>query len=191
MALSIKNIPTGPGDSFNISAGYANGASRYVLGGVTGNTFAMYGGSGLPGVYQSLALASSSDGVFANGTGIEKTNAWGVRGAFNHNWNPNWVTSVFGAYTAVSYTTAGKNLICATAVGFTCNPDFAISQVGTVTGWTPVKGLTFSAEVIYTWLVQKYGGTIALPLIATKPAAVYEFKDQGTWTASIRAQRVF
>ncbi len=203
--LSLKNLPTGAGDSINFNVSYANGASRYVLGGVSPNSFAMYGGTGVPGAYQSIAFASSADGVFGNGTGIEKSTLWGVRGAFNHNWDPYWSTSLFGAYTSVSWGDAGKNLICtglgATAIGVAsglaglapavCNPDFSIAQLGAVTRWTPVKGLTFSGEVMYTWLDQKNEGLAVLPGVGTKPTAVYEFKDQGTLTVGFRAQRNF
>ena len=31
LALSIKNIPTGPGDTINIQGVYTNGASRYNI----------------------------------------------------------------------------------------------------------------------------------------------------------------
>ncbi|MCP2885504.1 porin, partial [Salmonella enterica] len=63
-ALSLKNLPTGPGDSINITATYANGATRYVLGGVSPNSFAMYDNGSVPGTYQSLAFAHAADGVF-------------------------------------------------------------------------------------------------------------------------------
>ncbi len=197
--LSLKNLPTGAGDSINFNVSYANGASRYVLGGVSPNSFAMYGGTSVPGVYQSIAFGGSADGVFGNGTGIEKSTLWGLRGAFNHNWDPYWSTSLFGAYTSVSWGDAGKNLICTgtgagaiVPVGATvCNPDFTIAQLGMVTRWTPVKGLTFSGEVMYTWLDQKNEGLIAVAPGGTKPPAVYEFKDQGTLTVGFRAQRNF
>jgi hypothetical protein len=72
-----------------------------------------------------------------------------------------------------------------------CNPDFNVAQIGVITRWTPVKGLTFSADVIYTHLDQKYAGVVAVPAIAAvaKPTAVYELKDQNTVSMLIRAQR--
>lgn len=204
-ALSLKNLPTGPGDSVNITATYANGASRYVIGGVSPNSFAMFGGSGI--AYQSVAFAAASDGVFsgtnaANGSSIELTSAWGVRGAFNHNWSPTWSTSVFGAYTSIDYNGTASNMICSgltggqAIAGFTCNPDFRIAQVGTVTRWTPVKGLTFSGEVMWTNLDQSHAGVIGLAPGGTKPGTVdnrvdYELKDQNTWSGLLRAQRTF
>ncbi|UYO52466.1 porin [Rhodopseudomonas palustris] len=201
-ALSLKNLPTGAGDSFNISGTYANGASRYVIGGTTGNTtngqvlLAMYGNNALSPAFQSVAFAGSSDGVFSAGNGIELTTAYGIRGAFNHNWNPNWSTSVFGAYSKVDYNGTASNWICNAVAGAfinggTCNPDFAIAQVGTVTRWTPVKNLTFSGEVIYTHLDQNNSGFVNLPATSTKPANLYQFKDQDTWTGAVRVQRTF
>ena len=41
---------------------------------------------------------------------------------------------------------------------YTCNPNFNVSQLGVVTRWTPVKNLTFSAEVMWFHLDQKFAG---------------------------------
>jgi hypothetical protein len=199
--LSLKNLPTGPGDTINFDATYSNGASTYVIGGTTSAAggFSIMSSSSLPGAYQSVGFGSAIDGVFANGTGIEKTTAWGVRGAFNHNWDPHWSSSVFGAYSRFEYSGAGAQLYCAgfgavvagQGTSYGCNPDFALAQIGTVTRWTPVKGLTFSAEAMYTWLDQNFTGTAVLGPTGARPRAVYEFKDQGTWTFGVRAQRNF
>jgi hypothetical protein len=194
LALSIKNIPTGPGDTFNITAGYANGASRYIIGGVTGNSFSMYGGTGLAGAYQSVAAGASGDGVFTNGGSIQKSTEWGVRGAFTHNWNAYWNSSLFGSYSKVSWGSTAQAIICApilAAINGTCNPNFDIAQVGGITRWTPVKNLTLSGELLYTWLEQSNSGSILVSPGATKPAALYEFKNQGTLTGNVRIQRTF
>ena len=51
-----------------------------------------------------------------------------------------------------------------------------------ITRWTPVKNLTFSADLAYVMLDQKFAGgtTFAAPAAVgvAKPAAIYEFKDQ-------------
>lgn len=196
LGLSIKNLPTGPGDSINASVGYAYGASRYMYGSDAPGAFSMYGGTSLPGSYQSLASGGLADGVFggtssANGTSIQRSTAWGLRAGYNHNWNEKWSSSLFGSYSQMLWGAGGKALICTTAVGYACNPDFSLSQVGTVTRWTPVKGFTLSGEVMYTYLDQKNSGVVTLPTIATKPAAQYEWKDQGTLSVNVRAQRNF
>jgi hypothetical protein len=74
---------------------------------------------------------------------------------------------------------------------YSCNPDFNIAQIGVVTRWTPVKNLTFSAEVMWTALDQKFSGAATMTPTAPKPAATYEFKDQNTVTFNVRAQRNF
>jgi hypothetical protein len=197
LALSIKNIPTGAGDTINMDVSYANGASRYVIGGVSPNSFSMYGSTGLA-AYQSIGFGTSADGIIGPTGNIEKTTAWGFRGAYTHNWDPNWNTSLFGSYSALSYNTNGKVTFCAGLLATAgvplanCNPDFRIAELGLVTRWTPVKNLTFSAEVLWMALDQNMSGlTAAVAPGATKPTAVYELKDQNTVSFNIRAQRVF
>jgi hypothetical protein len=74
-----------------------------------------------------------------------------------------------------------------------CNPDFNFGVIGINTVWTPVKGLAFTADLSYSFLDQKYSGTIASPGVAAaaKPAAIYELKDQNSLTLLLRANRVF
>jgi hypothetical protein len=199
--LSLKNLPTGAGDTINLDATYADGATRYVVGGTSPNNFSMFDSTNVAGAYQSIAVGSAVDGVFAPGGEISTVTAWGVRGAFNHNWTPNWVTSLFGSYTAVDFGSTGGALYTAalrSAVGgarsdFTGNPNFNIAQIGTRTAWTPVKNLTFSGEVMWTRLDQNYTGTTgAVNFGGTKPTGqIYQFKDQDTWTGTLRAQRSF
>ena len=166
--LSLKNLPTGAGDSINVSVGYADGASRYIIGGVSPDSYAI-------GNNAVLATGFSSDGVYAPGFGIQKTETYGVRGAFNHNWDPYWSSSLFGAWSAVRYNNTVKTALAA-------NPDWDISQLGLVTRWTPVKGLTFSGEVMYSYLTQNRVGLVNATAVAG---------DRGTWTFGVRAQRNF
>ncbi len=35
---------------------------------------------------------------------------------------------------------------------YSCDPGFSVSQIGLTTRWTPVKNLTFSSEVMYSYL---------------------------------------
>jgi len=179
-ALSLKNLPTGAGDSINFDVTYADGASRYVIGGVSPDTWSFAGDRN-----GSLATVYSSDGVFGAGS-IEKTKVWGVRGAFNHNWDPYWSSSLFGSYTQVRYSDAARAILANTAMCgaamTTCNPGGNISQIGTVLRWTPVKNLTFSGEVMYSYIETLQRGAYANGAVA---------KDNGTWTFGVRAQRNF
>ncbi|MGL3210661.1 porin [Bradyrhizobium sp. BR 1433] len=201
LALSIKNIPTGPGDTINLTGVYTSGASRYNFQDYMSTSYAMYGGTGLAGAYQSIGLGGLSDAVFVAGSGQELTTTYGFRGGYTHNWDPRWATSIYGAWAAVRYNNTAKGYICGAflatlalssgAAG--CDPDFNYSVVGLTTGWTPVKNLTFSADLAYSMLDQKYAGgsTVTLPVQSgiAKPGAVYKLKDQNSLTLLLRAQR--
>lgn len=204
--LQLKQLPTGPGDKISLDFTYSDGAPKYVIGGVTGNTFDKFSGdTNFVGSYQSFAAANLYDGVYTNGSGIEKTKVWGFRGGYVHNWTPNWETSVFGSYTKVDYNTNASVAICnvrtaaAGAVnqvnGYSCNPDFSIWQIGTRTAWTPVQNLTFSGEFMYTMIDQNNTGsvvaTIANGIGGFKPAGVYDYKDQGIYSGSLRVRRTW
>ncbi|CCE08881.1 conserved exported hypothetical protein [Bradyrhizobium sp. STM 3843] len=203
LALSIKNIPTGAGDTINVQGVYTNGATRYNDQSLAPTSMFLYGGTSNPLAYQSIAFAGPSDAVYSSaggGTGLELTTSYGMRGAYTHNWNPYWNTAIYGSWAAVRYSNTAKGLICAspgvTGLGIAlanCNPDFNISSLGLITRWTPVKNLTFSGEVTWTNIDQKFSGLAAAPAIAStlKPAAFYELKDQNTVSLLLRAQRNF
>ncbi|SFO27640.1 Porin subfamily protein [Bradyrhizobium sp. Ghvi] len=204
-SLSIKNIPTGAGDSLNLNAVYTDGDSRENFQVLFPQTFYIFSGTGVAGAYQSVGFAGISDGVFGTNGSIETTKTWGVRGGYTHNWNPYWASAIYGGYAGLSYSSNAKALICAnfTAAGFgataTCNPDFNFGVVGVNTVWTPVKNLSFTADLSWSRLDQKYSGTITVPGTPgangfntnAKPAAVYELKDQNSLTLMLRANRVF
>src|SRR2546430_2693231 len=122
-ALQIKNIPTGAGDDIKIDASYAKGDTKNVIAtSGTSPSFAMFGSSGI--AYQSIGFGATTDGVYLPGAtgGIKLTEAYGVRGAFNHNWDPYWSSSLFGSYSAVRYNgavgdlTTAKGAYCATYI---------------------------------------------------------------------------
>jgi hypothetical protein len=204
-ALNIKNIPTGPGDDIKIDASYAKGDTKNVIATSGASpSFAMFGSSGR--AYESVGFGATTDAVYlpvANGGDgrLHLTDSWGVRGAFNHNWDPYWSSSLFGSASWVKYDGTAKTAYCAAygapaitgvkSTDYSCNPDFAVFQIGGITRWTPVKNLTFSAEVMYTRLDQNFTGTATLAAAAPKPTTVYEFKDQGTVSLELRAQRNF
>jgi hypothetical protein len=200
-ALQIKNIPTGAGDDIKLDASWSKGDVKNVIStsGATPN-FAMFNGSNRG--YNGIGFGVSADGIFLPGLvpDIHLTTAYGVRGAFNHNWDPYWSSSLFGAAAAVRYDGTAKAAYClvyavsnpgAKSADYSCNPDYNVFMVGAVTRWTPVKNLTFSAEVLYFRLDQKFTGTSVLAVAAPKPTTVYEYKDQDTVSFNVRAQRNF
>jgi hypothetical protein len=210
-ALQVKNLPTGAGDDIKIDASYAVGDTKNVIStSAASPSFAMFG-QGAAATFGSLAFGATTDAVYlpvaAGGTGdLKLTTSYGVRGAFNHNWDPYWSTSLFGGVGWVKYGGAAGNLTtaqgqyCATyfkAIGVanmatsTCNPNYSISELGVVTRWTPVKNLTFSAEAMWTHLNTGFTGTATLTPTPPMPTAVYQFKNQDTVSFNVRAQRNF
>jgi hypothetical protein len=201
-ALNIKNIPTGAGDDIKIDASYAKGDTKNVIStSAASPVFAMFGNSNR--AYQSIGFGATTDAVFlptifgGDGT-LHLTTAYGVRGAFNHNWDPYWSSSLFGSYSSVRYDSVASATMCAiysagkvVSADYSCNPNFNVAQLGVVTRWTPVKNLTFSAEVMWFHLDQMMTGTAILAAAAPKPTTTYEFKDQDTVSFNVRAQRNF
>jgi len=209
-ALQIKNIPWGVGDDIKLDASFSKGMTKQVIATDSGSpSFAMFGGSGIG--YQSIGFGATTDAVYLpaifGGTGdLKLTTAYGIRGAYNHNWDPYWSSSLFGSWSAVRYggnafdiTTAKGQYCFAYSVSnpglksadFSCNPNYDVSQLGFITRWTPVKNLTFSAEVMWFHLNQNFTGTSVLTAAAPKPIATYEFKDQDTVSLNVRVQRNF
>jgi hypothetical protein len=214
--LQLKNLPTGAGDILNLDATYAKGDTKAVIStSAASPNFAMFNhiGSAQP----TVGFGYVSDGLFSNGfqnaassTGgvIHLTEAYGFRGGFIHNWDAYWQSSVFGSYSAVRYDGVAKVAYCnsvsanpltgwgnrtGSGGSSVCNPDFNVFQIGFRTGWTPVKNLTFSGEVFYTGLDQKWSGTTAAfwSAPAPLPQQSYTFHDQGTLSFNVRAQRNF
>ena len=208
LALSIKNIPTGPGDTINIQGVYTNGATRYNIQdlGAQAGANTIYGGSKLAGAYQSVGFGFAPDTVFGPGGAQQLVQTYGMRGAYTHNWDAFFNTSLYGAFAAVRYNGDSQALICgvggvggsfraafAGGAGVTnCDPNYNISQLGLITRWTPVKNLTFSGDLTYTHLDQRFAGTVTSASAAIgKPVATYELKNQDTLTLLLRAQRNF
>jgi hypothetical protein len=208
-ALSVKADSIAPGDVFNISAVYTDGATRYNIQNLAGAFGAaqIYGGSNV--AYQSVGFGVAPDTLFAVGTQQQLVQTWGMRGGYTHNWDPYWNSSIYGAYAAVRYNDNSKSFICggvvngiafagsfrgianAAAGGITtCNPDYNVAQIGFVTRWTPVKNLTFSADFTYEHLDQKMAGFVtAANASVFKPAVAYELRDQDTAQLLLRVQR--
>jgi Porin subfamily len=204
-ALQIKNIPTGPGDDFKIEGSVAQGASKYTIGtsGALGGSFYMIHNAN-NGVGGTEAIGAISDGVFggAGKTGMQLTDSWGVRSAYNHNWDPYWSSSLFAGAVGLHYNNTAKGLWCSTYSLIsptgnggitTCDPGFTMWEVGTTTRWTPVKNLTFSTEVMYTQLDTNMRGTVVGTQTSAFPTSngAYTFKNMGTVEVEFRAQRNF
>ena len=208
------NLPWAKGDEFWVQGTWARGAAEYLGFNPfvhTGGQWAQYnGGPGAAG--STVGLAWAMDGIYGNvgnpAAGLALTEGWSVLAAVQHYWTPNFRTSVFGQYTRLNFGnsatvgTAGFNfcngLAGAPAAGqvgpsalTTCNPDFAIMQVGVRNTWSPVANLDIGVEVLYTRLDQNMVGTWNLGASGNRPAGAYVAADQDTVTGLLRVQRNF
>jgi hypothetical protein len=206
VALQIKNLPTGPGDDIKFDASWSKGDTKNVIG-TTGAspTFLMLGGvSGQFGPSGSIGFGPTTDGVWlptaAGGDGaIHLTTAYGLRGAFNHNWDPYWSTSFWGGAGWVRYDATAQAEYCAAygaavagqGVTYTCNPNYGVGMMGVVTRWTPVKNLTFSGEVGWVHLQQGFTGSATFTPGAPQPTQVWTYHNQDTAYLNVRVQRNF
>ena len=195
--FEIKNLPTGDGDSLKGDFTYANGATRYVFGGtsqINGAGFALFNGN-------NVALGNYMDAVFASpvgagaGTDLQLTTDFGARLFYEHYWNPAWRSSLWGSYSRHENTAAGNALMVAkynATYGGTLTGDanFAIYAVGSRTAWSPVKNLTFSAEIQYAWMETGLSGTINASAFTNKTGTAV-LGSQGTVVGQVQALRSF
>jgi hypothetical protein len=124
----LKNVLGMQGDTFGAQAIWTNGANTYATnaaGGIAGFS------GGANGLGNSIAFGHVLDGVYTSGSAgtacsnvatpnpgvncgsdIEKTTVWTVGGFYEHKWNPQWKTSLYGGYVRVEYSDTAANYIC-------------------------------------------------------------------------------
>ena len=206
VALQIKNLPTGPGDDIKFDATWAKGDTKNVISTSAGSPSPVMLG-GVPGQFGpagSIGFGATTDGVYlpvaAGGDGgIHLTTAYGVRGAFNHNWDPYWSTSLWGGAgwvrydgtAAANYCAAYGAVVAGLGATYSCNPNYNLAMVGLVTRWTPVKNLTFSSEVGFIGLKQGFSGSATFTPGAPQPTQLWNYHDQSTAYLNVRVQRNF
>jgi hypothetical protein len=209
-------VPTGAGDTLGVNVVYSDGAVNYAT---QGHLWQLYHGN-------SAGFAWGPDGVFDNqssianltATPIELTRAWSINAGFEHVWNVQWRTSLYGGFAAINFDTTATNIInahlpgaggaviCNTPVfgavqpplgitagsGNSCNPDYSFWDIGTRTQWQPLSWLDLGIDVSYTRLDTAYAGSsVALAKNGPQPAGTYTISDQNVLTVLGRAQISF
>ncbi|MGZ5866877.1 MAG: porin, partial [Xanthobacteraceae bacterium] len=183
-----------PKDRFEASAYWCDGATAYCV----STPIAAPYGSG-----NTLGVGYAVDGVFVNGSGIEKTEAWGFQAAYEHFWNAQWRTAVVGGYTAINYNQTATNMICGvagsgglnqfagTAFGATgvCSPDFSQTSVSTRTAWNPHPTLEIGLDLIWWHLNTANSGVAVLASNGARFAGPYTYEDQDRYLAILRIQK--
>src|SRR4249920_648115 len=97
----------------------------------TPSSFAIYNGTKFAMGVVDDAIYSGISATNGNGqTGLQLTNGWGFRGAFNHNWDPYWSSSLFGGIAGLRYNATAKTLFCNTF----CTANIQIRGAGLTSG---------------------------------------------------------
>jgi len=189
--FTITAIPGMPGDLFGVSGGYADGASAYAVG---------YNGINMiKGGKSTLGIAP--DGVYVNGGGIQTTKAWWVSSAYQHAWAPNLKSSIYGAYSAVSFNNAAKNqiadsmlasgVICKTTRA-SCNPDYSYWLIGSrIFNWTPVQNLDIGLDVVYWKFNSAFKGPLNTYNGGGGPTTAKKVGNNDVWYANLQITRSF
>ena len=181
--IKINAPMLGKGDYFIAQAGYTEGAINYIMSGNTGKGGANYyfigdtNSAGFGSVYDAVNT------LIAGVTDLHLTTGWSVTGGYEHRWNPNWKTSIYGAYGKIEYNSVATPFVAALAAApcfSTDCADWSHWQVGTRTVWTPVENFDLSVDVMYNELNSAYKN----PLV---PA----IQDQSWWSGMFRVQRNF
>jgi hypothetical protein len=187
-------LPTfGQGDKVGVQFVYSEGAAGYAA--FSHSTAGLYGSG------NSVAVGWLSDGVYTNGSSVELTTAWSVVAGYEHNWSPNFQTSLYGALLQVDYNQKATSYFCVagtTGVAQTafsglsnCNPDYSVWYVGTRTQWKPVKNLSLGVDVMYTQVESGFAGSGTIAAAGARPAGAYSIRDQGIVSAVFRVQKDF
>lgn len=209
------NMPTGKGDAIYMNAGYSVGATSHVFSNaVNGNGFGHYSGNTVPTVGNSLTIGTQTfgyifDSVYSTApgqvTGQQLTTAYGGNLAFEHYWNPQWRTSVFGGAMYLDYNNTANAILCSkfavggggpgtlSNVGAGCDMDFRVIQVGSRTVWEPVKDLLIGVEVQYSNLASKNDGAVFTQSAVNnfRPAGRYLLQDQDIISGIFSVRRFF
>lgn len=173
------NLPMiGKGDTISAQVTYAEGALRYVGSGLSNFGISQGSTSGVGYV------ADAVYGTAAVNPALQLTTGWSVVAGYQHAWNSQWKTSLYGTYGEIDYGNTAEAIL-GSAAG--TSHDWSYWQAGSRTVWTPVQNLDLSLDVMYNQLnsASSNAGTgIALPAGNT-------LSDQDWWQAIVRVQRNF
>jgi hypothetical protein len=172
------NVPMlGKGDYVIAQVNYTKGAINYMANGFTADYNIRTG----TGASLMTAYGPIYDSTYGLGTDQDLTEAWSVTAGYEHRWNPNWKTSIYGAYGEINYsdTSSARIALGPAPVGIpTGSADWSLSQIGSRTVWTPVKNLDLSVDILYNHVNTAFGGNAA-------------YEDKGWLAGMFRAQRNF
>jgi hypothetical protein len=178
-----------PGSRIGGFVTYGQGATAYVASNLSS--------PGLFGSGNTVALGSVTDATFVDGGGLQHTTAFSAGGGFEYFWTRNFSSTIYGAYTEVSYNNSVVNsgLLCGGAITLVsavpCDLGFKYWSIGTHHDWFPLPGLRFAVDVLYTNIESNISGAVVnlTDTPGARPEGIYTVKDLGITSVVFRAQR--
>jgi hypothetical protein len=162
--LVFNNVFGLRGDSISLAASYGHGAVGYTTRGT--GAWRMWGSG------DSIGLGWALDSVFADGGNLELIDSYQAQAAYEHRWNPQWRTSLWGGYVGIDYSSGATALICSTpaaplGISLTgvsnCQPDYSYWNIGTRTQWNPHPYLAIGLDLQYFHINTAFAGTAVVP----------------------------
>jgi hypothetical protein len=198
--LKLNAPMLGHGDYFQAQVNYTEGALRYVFMTPDSNWAKVQGATQGYGVLTDAVYGGAAG---TTGTGLDLTTGWGVNAAYDHGWNAQWKTSLYGGYAAVSYNTEANAILCSAAGNGNglagnaavatagCNNNWSTYWIGSRTQWNVTKNLYLAVDLMYSKL---HSATTSDGLIhgyALTNSGATTVGDVDNWAARVRLHRDF
>jgi hypothetical protein len=194
--LKLNAPMIGPGDYFQTQVNYAEGASGYVAAGNI--SYGAYEGSGYGYGYTTEAVYGFDN--HGNPIGSQLTTAWGVNASYEHHWNPEWKTSLYGGYIKFEYNDTANAILCASQTvdfdtGFgSCSNNWSYWNIGSRTQWNVTKDFYLGLDVVYTHLNTASSGAViddSGSNTVGHPAGDLFVGDRDAWIVNFRVHKDF
>jgi hypothetical protein len=192
----------GRGDYFQAQVNYTQGALGYVFAGNGAGNYIAFRDGG------SIGYGWKNDAVVTGGvtsSSLDLTTSWGVNASYEHFWNEQWKTSLYGVYNATSYSGAANTAMCngmngatvfmaGTAGNGLCNNDWSYWAIGSRTQWNVTKAFYMGVDIVYSRLNTGSDGMTGLVTPSAtllQPSSVRTVSDQDAWIGYFRVHYDF
>ena len=200
--LKLNTPMIGKGDYFQTQVNYTEGALGFMNAGANAHYDVFQGGTA-GGKYATGMMLDSVYGVLGGvGQAVQLTTGFGVNASYEHFWNAQWRTSLYGVYEDVKYDTTANTMMCANelAAGIVpvagnttaCGNNWHMWSVGSRTQWNVTPDFYMGVDVVYTELDTASKGMLAtVPGSGTQPTATRTFSDIGETVVQFRIHKDF
>jgi hypothetical protein len=178
--VQVKLPMLGPGDDIWLQGTYMKGDLGILMQGAPRSWY----GNGI--------IIPDYDSVFGANGQVKLPTSWAVLTAFEHNWTPQYQTSLLAGYIGVKYPSAVTSWDALTSMNDFTGTSAPVTTnwneltLGMINTWTPVDKFTIALETLYRRLDQKspYSGYLGEGGVAFK-------RNISSGQAQLRVERDF